>query len=311
MDSPTAAAALQGLKSGFQSAMKAAEAVGTKVMSAATGPSAPPNLACVPVQVKYNKDMFEIEMDATRPVARFFLQVYLKTGVFPPRQKIIGFKGMGPIPVEIDLRNAPGLREGMKLQLIQMPPGQHIEGGARQGETLAETTQRQYTVFQQRVDVLGELLKEEGAKDAAMTERMHKLSMFYEEMGMKIMLKVDEMPGEGEARAVRKALVEVINHAMDRVEAIKKATAPTASQPPASTSTDPSRAATIVPPTATDAAPAAPKVACELNNGVAAPDPEPDAAPQPRIDPLTGGELEPPSSPPLLPDGAPPPPSNL
>lgn len=62
-------------------------------------------------QVKYNKDMFEIEMDATRPVARFFLQVspflprarpssciltlfsvqvYLKTGVFPPRQKIIG-----------------------------------------------------------------------------------------------------------------------------------------------------------------------------------------------------------------------------
>mmetsp|Transcript_40169 Transcript_40169/g.80949 ORF Transcript_40169/g.80949 Transcript_40169/m.80949 type:complete len:103 (-) Transcript_40169:31-339(-) len=84
------AAALQGLKTALSQGLKAAEAVGTKVLSAAGAPSSPANLSSIPVQIKYGKDLIQIEVDATKPAARFFLQVYIKTGVVPPRQKIIG-----------------------------------------------------------------------------------------------------------------------------------------------------------------------------------------------------------------------------
>ena len=50
-------------------------------------------------------------------------QVFLRTGVVPMRQKLVGFKGItGPLLWSSDLR-AVGAWKGMKLMLIQMPPG--------------------------------------------------------------------------------------------------------------------------------------------------------------------------------------------
>mmetsp|Transcript_21497 Transcript_21497/g.43770 ORF Transcript_21497/g.43770 Transcript_21497/m.43770 type:complete len:115 (-) Transcript_21497:61-405(-) len=103
------------------------------------------------------------------------------------------------------------------------------------------------------------------------------------------MLKVDEMSGEGEVRAVRKALVEVMNNLRDRIEEVKKATSPGAgSALGASVDEQP------------QPEPAAPKVACELNNGVAVTPSQPPPQ-QPRVDPLTGAELAAPASPPCPP----------
>mmetsp|Transcript_62519 Transcript_62519/g.148897 ORF Transcript_62519/g.148897 Transcript_62519/m.148897 type:complete len:210 (-) Transcript_62519:206-835(-) len=190
----------------------------------------------VVVWVKYEKISLDVPLDLMGSASHFMLEVFLRTNVVPMRQKLVGFKGDTGRPLEFlwstDLR-AVGARTGLKLMLIQMPPGQELDEKAAPGEDALSAAGRAVERTAQRVAALDEAVRREGKSearpaaaawggDAERMMRAGKLRLELHESAMKVMLSLDAIEvGGDEERAARRALVSRTNTLMDRLEALR------------------------------------------------------------------------------------------
>ncbi|KAJ1491720.1 hypothetical protein T484DRAFT_1773410 [Baffinella frigidus] len=188
----------------------------------------------VVVWVKYEKISLDVPLDLMGSASHFMLE------------KLVGFKGDTGRPLEFlwstDLR-AVGARTGLKLMLIQMPPGQELDEKAAPGEDALSAAGRAVERTAQgkvrgngtpdahaldveafsssRVAALDEAVRREGKSearpaaaawggDAERMMRAGKLRLELHESAMKVMLSLDaiEVGGDEEraARRVRSAL---------------------------------------------------------------------------------------------------------
>eukprot|EP00286_Rhodomonas_abbreviata_P015971 CAMPEP_0181318838 /NCGR_PEP_ID=MMETSP1101-20121128/17225_1 /TAXON_ID=46948 /ORGANISM="Rhodomonas abbreviata, Strain Caron Lab Isolate" /LENGTH=226 /DNA_ID=CAMNT_0023426345 /DNA_START=100 /DNA_END=780 /DNA_ORIENTATION=+ len=190
----------------------------------------PPNPIATPAPAPFAKDEFDIILSYENQnyripysveflAADFSLQIYLATSVIPSRQKIIGFEKpygpAAPLMPDGDLSKA-GMFEGMQLSMTLLPVGQELEPRPLTPHYV-DRIGANVNVLTQRVDAIEKHLQRGGAGG----ERLHKLCMFMGEAGMKLMLKVDEIDGDENVKAMRKTLVKQSNAQLDRIEKLK------------------------------------------------------------------------------------------
>jgi len=174
--------------------------------------------AQVRVGISYEKQTQEILVSLKDGMPQLQLHVYLITGVFPTRQKMI-VQGKTLFP-DTDLTKF-GLRDRDKVMLMQLPPGQELE-------PVHHLSSHPVDRIRSKVIAIGEtagmLESAVGAcRDLTLMPKLNKLAMITEDSGMKLMLKVDELTGDENVRAARKQLVLQLNQELDRLEKCKNA----------------------------------------------------------------------------------------
>eukprot|EP00292_Cryptomonas_paramecium_P009021 CAMPEP_0113706040 /NCGR_PEP_ID=MMETSP0038_2-20120614/27488_1 /TAXON_ID=2898 /ORGANISM="Cryptomonas paramecium" /LENGTH=254 /DNA_ID=CAMNT_0000631157 /DNA_START=23 /DNA_END=783 /DNA_ORIENTATION=- /assembly_acc=CAM_ASM_000170 len=218
--------------------LKKAEEIGSKVFGVGNPQPSPekesPPLSSgiAEVELHYEHTKHRLHMDLGATAAAFCTQVYLATGVVPARQKIVGFKtstGQAmstPLLPDADLRKL-GVRRGMKLMLFQLPVGHELEPYNLTTHPVDKIASK-CMLLQQRTDAIEAIMlvqqqwSQPTAGDISMVAKLHKLCTIYDDMGLKLLLKVDEIDGDENTKAARKALVRRVNGELDRLDRLKK-----------------------------------------------------------------------------------------
>lgn len=214
---------------------KKAEEIGSKVFGVGNAPTPndqPPLVTGVAeVELSYEQQRYKLHLDVSATAAAFCTQVYLATGVIPSRQKIVGFKTSGgqahptPLLPDADMRKL-GIRPAMKLMLFQLPIGHELEPYYLTNHVVDRVASK-CMVLQQRVDAIEAILlvqRLDGSspEEMATASKLQKLCILYDDNGLKLLLKIDEIDGDENTKAARKALVRRVNGELDRLERLKK-----------------------------------------------------------------------------------------
>uniref|UniRef100_A0A7S0VQS7 Ubiquitin-like domain-containing protein n=1 Tax=Hemiselmis tepida TaxID=464990 RepID=A0A7S0VQS7_9CRYP len=175
----------------------------------------------VPVGLSYEKQTWEITVDTSKGMANLNLHIYIVTGVLPGRQKLMA-KGQTLYP-DTQL-NKIGFLPRDKIMLVQVPAGQEMEPVHHISPHPVDRTRSKIVCLDELATAL------EGAagivKDPEMLAKIHKLVMVTEDSGTKLLLKVDEIQGDDNVRAARKALVKHLSGVCDRLDNLKTQTKP-------------------------------------------------------------------------------------